>query len=39
MVLESGWDATGQIFGMQEDPLPTTILAVVPEISVGDTGK
>jgi hypothetical protein len=39
MVLESGWDATGQIHGMQEDPLPTTILAVVPEISVGDTGK
>jgi hypothetical protein len=39
IVMESGWDMTGQIYGVQDDPLPTTVLAVVPEISVGDTGK
>lgn len=39
LVLAPGWDNYGQIFGAQYYPLPATILAVIPEINIGDTDK
>ena len=33
------WDVPGQICLQQDDPLPATVLGVVPEITIGDTGS
>lgn len=37
IVLGSQWDTTGSICIQQDNPLPCTILGVIPEIRVGDT--
>lgn len=33
------WDVPGRICIQQDDPLPATVLGVIPEVVVGDTGK
>ena len=38
IVMDPLWDVPGQICIQVDDPLPATILGVVPEIVVGDTG-
>jgi len=35
--LDPLWDVPGQICIVQDDPLPATILGVIPEVTVGDT--
>ena len=37
VIMDPLWDVPGQICLQQTDPLPATVLGVVPEISVGDT--
>jgi len=39
MVIGGGWQTEGQLCIQQANPLPATILGVIPEIQVGDTGK
>ncbi len=39
MIIGGGWTVEGQLCIQQDNPLPATILGVIPEISVGDTGK
>lgn len=37
VVMESLWDVPGQICIQQSNPLPATVLGVIPEIVIGDT--
>lgn len=37
VVVDPLWDVPGQICIQQEDPLPATVLGVIPEIVIGDT--
>lgn len=37
IVMDPNWTVPGQICLQQDDPLPATILGVIPEIVVGDT--
>jgi hypothetical protein len=37
VVMDPSWDVEGQICLQQDNPLPATVLGVVPEISIGDT--
>jgi hypothetical protein len=37
MNLDPKWDQYGQIFIQQDYPLPATVLAVVPDVDIGDT--
>jgi hypothetical protein len=39
MIIGGGWTVEGQLCIQQDNPLPATILGVIPEIQVGDTGK
>jgi hypothetical protein len=39
LIIGGGWTIEGQICIEQSNPLPATILGVIPEIQVGDTGK
>jgi hypothetical protein len=39
IILDQNWNADGQMFFVQDDPLPATILGCIPEIVVGDTNK
>ncbi len=39
VVMDPLWDVPGQICIQQDDPLPATVLGVIPEISIGDTVK
>lgn len=39
MIIGGGWTTEGQVCLQQDNPLPATILGVIPEIQVGDTGK
>ncbi len=39
MIIGGGWNEQGQVCIQQDDPLPATILGIIPEIQVGDTGK
>ena len=34
--IPSKWSSSGSVFFRQDDPLPVTLLAVIPEISVGN---
>ena len=34
--LHSDWNANGQVFMTQRDPLPLNILAIIPDVEVGD---
>lgn len=38
-IIDPGWDIPGQYFIDQPNPYPSTILGVIPEISLGDGGK
>jgi hypothetical protein len=38
IVMDPLWDVPGQICIQVDDPLPTTILGVIPEVVVGDSG-
>lgn len=38
-VINAAWDKPGQVCYQQDLPLPVTILGVIPEVVVGDTGK
>jgi hypothetical protein len=35
LVMKAGWDEGGRILIRQPDPLPLTVLAIIPEVSVG----
>lgn len=35
LVLRSGWDEGGRVWIRQSDPLPLTVLAVIPEVTYG----
>lgn len=37
MIIGGGWNTTGQMCIQQDQPLPATILGVIPEITLGDT--
>jgi hypothetical protein len=39
LLIGGGWTTEGQVCIEQANPLPCTILGVIPEIQVGDTGK
>lgn len=39
MIIGGGWTTEGQLCIQQDNPLPATILGVIPEITLGDTGK
>ena len=39
IVMDALWDVPGQICLQQDNPLPATVLGVIPEIVVGDTSK
>lgn len=39
MVIGGGWTTEGQMCLQQDQPLPATVLGVIPEITLGDTGK
>jgi hypothetical protein len=36
IAIPSKWSSSGSIFFRQDDPLPVTLLAVIPEVSVGN---
>jgi len=36
VTIPSKWSASGSIFYRQDDPLPITLLAVIPEVEVGN---
>jgi hypothetical protein len=38
IVMDPLWDVPGQICLQIDDPLPATILGVIPEVAIGDTG-
>ena len=38
IVMDPLWDVPGQICIQVDDPLPATVLGVIPEVVVGDTG-
>jgi len=38
-IINAAWDKPGQVCYQQDLPLPVTILGVIPEVVVGDTGK
>jgi hypothetical protein len=37
VIMDPLWDVPGQICLQQDDPLPATVLGVIPEVVVGDT--
>ncbi len=37
--INGGWNPEGFVCIQQSDPLPVTVLAVIPELSLGDQGK
>lgn len=39
IIMDPLWDVPGQICLQVDDPLPATVLGVIPEITVGDTAK
>lgn len=39
MIIGGGWTVEAQICIEQSNPLPATILGVIPEIQIGDSGK
>jgi hypothetical protein len=39
MVIGGGWNSEGQMCLQMDDPLPATVLGVIPEVQVGDTGR
>jgi hypothetical protein len=39
LIIGGGWQTEGQVCIEQSNPLPATILGVIPEIQLGDTGK
>lgn len=36
---DGGWDSGGQIWVQQDAPLPATVLGIVSEVTIGDTGQ
>ena len=36
-IIDPSWDVPGQYCIKQPNPLPVTILGVIPEIEIGDT--
>ena len=39
IIMDPLWDVPGQICLQVDDPLPATVLGVIPEVVVGDTPK
>lgn len=39
MIIGGGWNTEGQMCLQQDNPLPATVLGVIPEITIGDDGK
>jgi hypothetical protein len=39
IVMDPLWDVPGQICLQVDDPLPATVLGVIPEVVLGDGGK
>jgi len=37
IVMDPVWDVPGQLWFQVDDPLPATVLGVIPEVVVGDT--
>ncbi len=38
IIIKSEWNTNGRLFMRQRDPLPVTLLAVIPDYTVGDEG-
>lgn len=38
-VMPPGWDTPGQICIQQDNPLPATVIGVIPEINIGDDNR
>lgn len=36
--IDNDWNGQGQVFIRQEDPLPLTVLGIIPELSIGGKG-
>jgi hypothetical protein len=39
IIMDPLWDVPGQICLQVDDPVPATVLGVIPEVVVGDTAK
>jgi len=39
IIMDPLWDVPGQIALQIDDPLPATVLGVIPEVTIGDTAK
>lgn len=39
MIIGGGWNTEAQVCIQVDDPVPATVLGVIPEIQLGDTGK
>jgi hypothetical protein len=39
IIMDALWDVPGQICLQVDDPVPATVLGVIPEITIGDTVK
>jgi hypothetical protein len=39
IIMDPLWDVPGQICLQVDDPLPSTVLGVIPEVVIGDTAK
>jgi hypothetical protein len=39
IIIDGSWSETGQVAIQVDDPLPATILGIIPEVTLGDTGS
>jgi len=39
IIIGGGWTEGGQVCVQQDNPLPATVLGIIPEIQIGDSGK
>jgi hypothetical protein len=37
LILKPAWKSSGKILLRQKDPMPMNILAIVPDLEIGDT--
>lgn len=39
MFIKPDWNTNGRLFMRQKDPLPLTLLAIIPDFAIGDRGE
>jgi len=39
LIIDPSYNVHGQVCVQQDNPLPVTVLGVIPEVVVGDTGR